>query len=605
MRLPDGSVWVIGNCANAVSQALIAGGIDLSYGKDADYPGRIENPNGQYTFGGASQENIGLYLENYVEGELHAVKNVMTGTSGFIPNLAKGDVVIFEYTSGKPPPDIDVPIIVKRHVVMVEDVVDGVPVLAGDNPPSRGDNFYDKFFGESSDYKFDRAAFYHFQTAEETGQPVRFWGTDDFYGDEALQIAIYEAGHNFLGWILNNTDSSDQDMVVGEDTSDLEGCTYYIRAWCTDAREGIPDPEDAFTEPWTSDDPEHWAYWIRQAVIYGTENDYSDYDILSAVWYITDRSGWYNEILTSIDYPPDGPEKPTEDLQPPASPTSFTAIAGDEEVTLNWVNPSDSDFTGTLIRCRTDGTYPTGPTDGIFVISRVAVPGSTDSFIHKGLANGTTYYYTAFAYDEVSNYSEVNPSAQGSATPEDILAPGDITDFIATAGDGEVSLSWTNPTDSDFRGVKILRKTDSYPINPTDGIEIYNGTDTTTTDRGLTNGSTYYYTAFSYDEVPNYSSGSRASATPKAPYEGGGGGGLCFVATACYGSPLSKEVEILSRFRDEYLLTSPIGKFFVEGYYKISPPIARFINRYTFLKPIVRNLLKPIVWISKKKLNKS
>jgi adhesin/invasin len=92
--------------------------------------------------------------------------------------------------------------------------------------------------------------------------------------------------------------------------------------------------------------------------------------------------------------------------------------------------------------------------------------------------------------------------------------PADVTSFTATEGNGRVALSWANPTDGDFAGVKILRKTEGYPINPTDGAVVYEGTGTSHTDTGLTNKTTYYYVAFAHDEVPNYSSGAQASATP-------------------------------------------------------------------------------------------
>jgi hypothetical protein len=89
----------------------------------------------------------------------------------------------------------------------------------------------------------------------------------------------------------------------------------------------------------------------------------------------------------------------------------------------------------------------------------------------------------------------------------DITAPGDVSGFTATAGDGRISLSWTNPTDADLAGVKILRKTGSAPTGPTDGTVVHQGTGTSAVDAGLTNGTPYYYRAFAYDAVPNYSSG--------------------------------------------------------------------------------------------------
>lgn len=92
--------------------------------------------------------------------------------------------------------------------------------------------------------------------------------------------------------------------------------------------------------------------------------------------------------------------------------------------------------------------------------------------------------------------------------------PANVTSFTATAGDGQIILSWVNPT-SDFAGVKILRKTGSYPTSVTDGTQVYDSTGTSYTNTGLTNGTTYYYTAFSRDVVLNYSSGAQISAAPR------------------------------------------------------------------------------------------
>jgi alpha-tubulin suppressor-like RCC1 family protein len=72
----------------------------------------------------------------------------------------------------------------------------------------------------------------------------------------------------------------------------------------------------------------------------------------------------------------------------------------------------------------------------------------------------------------------------------------------------------------------------------------------------------------------------------------------CFIATAAYGSPMAGEIEILRRFRDEYLLTNPVGQAMADLYYRVSPPIAEFITEHPSLKPVVRATLLPAVLMS-------
>jgi hypothetical protein len=115
------------------------------------------------------------------------------------------------------------------------------------------------------------------------------------------------------------------------------------------------------------------------------------------------------------------------------------------------------------------------------------------------------------------------------ASGSDTTAPALITDFTALAGDQEVSLSWTNPSDTDLAEIIVLRKLSSYPSSSSDSsaTKVYPTTTTvpkpgdsvTTTDKGLTNGTTYYYAVFSRDTSSNWNNtvtaGSNAdNATP-------------------------------------------------------------------------------------------
>lgn len=92
--------------------------------------------------------------------------------------------------------------------------------------------------------------------------------------------------------------------------------------------------------------------------------------------------------------------------------------------------------------------------------------------------------------------------------------PGDVATFTATAGTGEIQLDWINPTDADFSGVQIVRSTGSAPAAPDEGAQVFNGNGTSFLDSGLTAGTEYFYTAFAFDDLANFSAGVSASATP-------------------------------------------------------------------------------------------
>jgi hypothetical protein len=69
----------------------------------------------------------------------------------------------------------------------------------------------------------------------------------------------------------------------------------------------------------------------------------------------------------------------------------------------------------------------------------------------------------------------------------------------------------------------------------------------------------------------------------------------CFIATAAFGSYLDPHVWALRQFRDNVLLKSAWGRWFVKTYYHYSPPIANVIASSPILRMIVRLLLTPII----------
>ena len=92
------------------------------------------------------------------------------------------------------------------------------------------------------------------------------------------------------------------------------------------------------------------------------------------------------------------------DVTPPAAPASFRATALDTIVTISWTNPSAADFEKVVIRYRTDET-PAGPFDGTLLGEFPSEPAAQESTIHFGVTPDTTYFYAAFALDEVPNAS--------------------------------------------------------------------------------------------------------------------------------------------------------------------------------------------------------
>ena len=73
----------------------------------------------------------------------------------------------------------------------------------------------------------------------------------------------------------------------------------------------------------------------------------------------------------------------------------------------------------------------------------------------------------------------------------------------------------------------------------------------------------------------------------------------CFIATAAYQTPMANEIEILRKYRDNYLLKKTWGQKTVKTYYKLSPPIAKTIGKHKILRKTTRKLLKPIIYLIK------
>lgn len=276
--------------ANFVSQALIAGGLlnsnNIPAGIQVDGAGCI-----------TSREGLADYLKNYEHF------NDIGFKEGPDPSdLAFGDVVFFGADKAHPQ--------LAGIVIGFNPVTDDIEIATHHTKSGAENPGSIKTFKEMA-LVFGGATYYHITKPQETSDPQRFYGTGAFFGPGSLSAEILQPGDNYLGYIVNNQNRSGQDMVIATDTSQplYKGCSYLVSGFCCDPEKHTPSLGQTFGQPWTSDSPNHWAYWVRQAVIYATGHGFEPYQVLNAVWYIVDRAGFPDEIITAIGYPEDGPIK--------------------------------------------------------------------------------------------------------------------------------------------------------------------------------------------------------------------------------------------------------------------------------------------------------
>jgi hypothetical protein len=148
----------------------------------------------------------------------------------------------------------------------------------------------------------------------------------------------------------------------------------------------------------------------------------------------------------------------------------FRAALADTAVRLEWANPSAEVFEGTLIRFSMDA-YPAGPEDGMPVPNGnegrfTGSAGRDTSFMHTGLKEAGTYYYTAFAYDGDPDYST---PAHASAVVPDVFAPHlTVAVFQNPYLSQYIDVYLIGSESLDPSSVELLIDNEATPIRPVD-----------------------------------------------------------------------------------------------------------------------------------------
>lgn len=157
--------------------------------------------------------------------------------------------------------------------------------------------------------------------------------------------------------------------------------------------------------------------------------------------------------------------------------------------------------------------------------SKSTFSGNYNDLTNKPAAENLSALTTTNKTSLVGAINEINAKPSGGGTK---IPVGNVSSFTANGSDGQVVLTWGDPNDvildgiylARWAGTKILRKEGSYPSNENDGVLVVNSgvrnqyVASGFVDRGLTNDSTYYYSAFPYTQDGRYDQKSDATATP-------------------------------------------------------------------------------------------
>ena len=212
----------------------------------------------------------------------------------------------------------------------------------------------------------------------------------------------------------------------------------------------------------------------------------------------------------TIYTPPLPQSSAVEPVKAPGAPTAVTGAAGNTEVALSWTAPANNG--GSAI---TDYVIEYSSNSGSTWVTFSDNTSTSTSATVTGLTNGTSYVFKVAAKNSAGtgNYSASSPSLTPVTTPG---APQSVT---GTAGDMQVSLTWTAPANNGGNAITNYSIQYSSNSGSTWSEAINTGsTSTSHTVTGLTNGTAYVFKLAAVNAVGtgSYSTAS-ASVTPRAP----------------------------------------------------------------------------------------
>jgi hypothetical protein len=237
----------------------------------------------------------------------------------------------------------------------------------------------------------------------------------------------------------------------------------------------------------------------------------------------------YNFQITSTDGAGNSATSQTFSFSTkPGKPRSIQNLQAQQgSVILLWDPVNDQDVAAIEVYRSTAG-YISTATLG----EQIATLANTSErqYVDKTTTANTKYYYTVFTKNTEGTYSDPasvsirtrantvqSSGGGGGGSTLDTTPPPQATEVAANGADGNIVIRWKNPSSQDYvRTIVVRNAGDAVPTSPTDGVQVYEGTNAYYLDSNLDNSQRYSYTVFTVDRASNYSRGESVTLTPQS-----------------------------------------------------------------------------------------
>ncbi|MCC7262513.1 MAG: fibronectin type III domain-containing protein [Candidatus Latescibacteria bacterium] len=384
--------------------------------------------------------------------------------------------------------------------------------------------------GPSLSAKTHNTAVIEWTTDEPANSEVQFGATSL---DESVSSGDNETSHKLT--LSDLTPGSSYSFIVGSTDASGNGATQSAKAIFTTSPEVdltapaiLSGPVVAYkgdksaTIEWTTDEDATAEVAFGTSTALGFVRSLSTTQQLHQVTLTNLSPGTtYYYQVASEDLSNNGPTESavlsfTTDTQ---SDLSSPVISGTS------ASPSD---TYVIVRWNTDEVANSFIDYGTDQAALDAKVGETDhvlghEIVLTNLSTSTKYYYRVGSIDPANNPLSQSQVLEFTTLAEaDLTAPAAPTGLTGSAGSGQIVLTWTTNNEVDLGGYNLYRRTGTADF----AAIATNLNQTSYTDQGLTNGTTYEYRLSAIDRnlTPNESSQSAAlsvvptaSAAPSAP----------------------------------------------------------------------------------------